>query len=406
MLFGEIVLVALGAIRANKLRSVLTALGIVIGVAAVITMVALGSGAQKSVQDRIQSLGTNLLTVFPARQWMHGVAVDFGSRASLTVGDADSLAREAKSLQAVVPSLQRNLQIQYGSQNNNIAIVGTTPNYVKVNNYTLDAGRMFTAGDDAGRRLVCVIGAAVPTMFNANGAAMIGQTLLIRGIPFQIVGLLTSKGTSGGESDDDERVLIPLSTARYRIFGTDRVGNITVQVGSADSMNVAMLDIERVLRKTHQIRPGDLNDFQIRDRQAFMATFEETTKTFTYLLAGIAAVSLLVGGIGIINIMLVSVTERTREIGTRKALGATRRNIMLQFLVEAMVLCVLGGTLGILLGSGAAITMSKVAGWNTLISPGAVIVAFGFSAGVGVFFGLWPARRAASLDPIVALRYE
>jgi putative ABC transport system permease protein len=405
MLFGEIVLVALGAIRANKLRSVLTALGIVIGVAAVITMVALGSGAQKSVQDRIASLGTNLLSIFPARSFMHGVAVDFGSRASLTVGDADSLTREARTLRAVVPTLQRNLQIQYGSQNNNIRIIGTTANYAKVNNFTVDAGRMFTAGDDAGRRLVAVIGASVPGMFNANGAAMIGQTLLIRGIPFEIVGLLAAKGTSGFENED-EQVLIPLNTARYRIFGTDRVGSITVQAGSPDSMNIAMLDIERVLRKTHQIRPGDDDDFQIRNRMDMLNTFEETTKTFTYLLAGIAAVSLLVGGIGIMNIMLVSVTERTREIGTRKALGATRRNIMLQFLVEAMVLCVLGGTLGILLGSAAAITMSKVAGWNTLISFQAVAVAFLFSAGVGVFFGLWPARRAASLDPIVALRYE
>jgi putative ABC transport system permease protein len=405
MLFGEIVLVALGAIRANKLRSVLTALGIVIGVAAVITMVALGSGAQKSVQDRIQSLGTNLLNVFPARSFMHGVAVDFASRASLTVADADSLARETRTLRAVVPELQRNLQIQYGSQNNNTRILGTTANYATVNNFTVDYGRMFTVGDDAGRRLVAVLGASIPTMFNANAAAMIGQDIQIRGIPFQIVGVLGAKGTSGFENQD-EQVLIPLTTARYRIFGTDRLRDITVQVGSPDSMNIAMLEIERVLRKTHQIRPGDDNDFQIRNRMDFLSTFEETTKTFTYLLAGIAAVSLLVGGIGIMNIMLVSVTERTREIGTRKALGATRNNIMLQFLVEAMVLCVLGGTLGILLGAGAAVTMSKVAGWNTLVSPASVVIAFVFSAGVGVFFGLWPARRAASLDPIVALRYE
>ncbi len=405
MLFGEIVLVALGAIRANKLRSVLTALGIVIGVAAVITMVALGSGAQKSVQDRIQSLGTNLLSIFPARSFMHGVAVDFSSRASLTVDDATALAQGTTTLRAVVPELQRNLQIQFGNQNNNTRIVGTTANYARVNNFTLDAGHMFTVGDDAGRRLVAVIGASIPTMFNANGAAMIGQSLQIRGIPFEIVGVLAAKGTSGFENQD-EQVLIPLTTARYRIFGTDRLRDITVQVSSPDSMNIAMLEIERVLRRTHQIRPGGDNDFQIRNRMDFLATFEETTKTFTYLLAGIAAVSLLVGGIGIMNIMLVSVTERTREIGTRKALGATRNNIMLQFLVEAMVLCVLGGTLGILLGAGAAVTMSKVAGWNTLISPGAVVVAFAFSAGVGVFFGLWPARRAASLDPIVALRYE
>ena len=405
MLFGEIVLVALSAIRANKLRSVLTALGIVIGVAAVITMVALGNGAQKSVQDRIQALGTNLLSIFPGHSLVHGVAVDFGSRANLTVDDARALEQGAPSLAAVVPELSRNLQIQYGNQNQNTQIVGTTANYATVNNFTVEAGHMFTRGDDEGRRRVAVIGASIPDMFNANGAAMIGQEIQIRGIPFEVVGLLGPKGAQGFQNQD-EQILIPLTTARYRIFGTDRVRDINVQVRSADSVNIAMLEIERALRKTHQIQPGQDDDFQIRNRQEFLATFEETTKTFTYLLAGIAAVSLLVGGIGIMNIMLVSVTERTREIGTRKALGATRHNIMLQFLVEAMVLCTLGGTLGILLGSAAALTMSKVAGWNTLISPTAIMVAFVFSAGVGVFFGLWPARRAASLDPIVALRYE
>jgi putative ABC transport system permease protein len=405
MLFGETVMVALQAIRANKLRSVLTALGIVIGVGAVITMVALGSGAQKSVQDRIQALGTNLLSIFPGRSMMRGVAVSFDTRASLTVDDDTALVHGTTTLSAVVPEMSRNLQIQYGNQNQNTSIVGTTANYATVNNYETDAGRMFTQGDDEGRRRVAVLGASIPDMFNANGAAMIGQSVQIRGIPFEIVGVLKAKGAQGF-MNQDEQILIPLTTARYRIFGTDRLRDINVQVRNPDSVNIAMLEIERVLRRTHQIRPGGDNDFQIRNRQEFLATFEETTKTFTYLLAGIAAVSLVVGGIGIMNIMLVSVTERTREIGTRKALGATRRNIMLQFLVEAVTLCMLGGTLGILCGAGLALTMSKLAGWNTFVSPWAVIVAFGFSAGVGIFFGLWPARRAASLDPIVALRYE
>ncbi len=405
MLFGEIVMVALGAIRANKLRSVLTALGIVIGVAAVITMVALGSGAQKAVQDRIQALGTNLLSIYPGQSFMRGVAVSFDTRASLTMDDALALSQGASTLTAVVPEMSRNLQVKYGNQNSNVSIVGTTPNYAQVNNFKIEAGRMFTAGDDEGRRRVAVIGASIPTMFNANGAAMIGQEILIRGIPFEIVGLLGAKGAQGF-MNQDEQILIPLNTARYRVFGTDRLRSINVQVRSTDSVGVAMLEIERVLRRTHQIRPGGDNDFQIRNRTEFLATFEETTKTFTYLLAGIAAVSLIVGGIGIMNIMLVSVTERTREIGTRKALGATRRNIMLQFLVEAVTLCLLGGTIGILLGSGLAIAMAKLAGWNTVISPASIAIAVAFSAGVGIFFGLWPARRAALLDPIVALRYE
>ncbi|MBI2402397.1 MAG: ABC transporter permease [Gemmatimonadetes bacterium] len=405
MLFGEIVMVALQAIRANKLRSVLTALGIVIGVAAVITMVALGSGAQKAVQDRIQALGTNLLSIFPGRTFMRGVAVAFDTRANLTMDDATALARGTTTLRAVVPEMSRNLQVQYGNQNNNVRILGTTANYAEVNNFTPLAGNMFSAGQDDGRQRVAVLGASIPTMFNVNPMAMIGQTIQIRGIAFEIVGVLNPKGT-GGFDNQDERILIPLQTARYRIFGTDRVGNITVQVAHPDSVNIAMLEIERVLRRTHQIRPGADNDFQIRNRMEFLATFEETTKTFTFLLAGIAAVSLLVGGIGIMNIMLVSVTERTREIGTRKALGATRKNIMLQFLVEAVTLCLLGGTIGILTGAGTAVAMAKLAGWNTLVSPMSVVVAFAFSAGVGIFFGLWPARRAAMLDPIVALRYE
>ncbi len=405
MLFGEIVMVALQAIRANKLRSVLTALGIVIGVGAVITMVALGNGAQKSVQDRIQALGTNLLSIFTGHSFMRGVAVSFDARASLTVDDATALSKDATTLSAVEPEMSRNLQIQYGSTNQNVQIVGTTANYTAVNNFQIDAGRMFTPGDDEGRRRVAVLGASIPDMFNANGAAMIGQEIQIRGIPFEIVGVLRAKGAQGF-MNQDEQILIPLTTARYRMFGTDRLRSINVQVRNTDSMNVAMLEIERILRRTHQIRPGGDNDFQIRNRTEMLATFEETTKTFTYLLAGIAAVSLVVGGIGIMNIMLVSVTERTREIGTRKALGATRRNIMLQFLVEAVTLCMLGGTLGILSGVGLAFTMSKLAHWNTFISWWSVIIAFAFSAGVGIFFGLWPARRAASLDPIVALRYE
>ncbi len=405
MLFGETVMVALQAIRANKLRSVLTALGIVIGVGAVITMVALGSGAQKAVQDRIQALGTNLLSIFPGRSFMRGVAVSFDTRASMTVDDATALEQGTTTLSAVVPEMSRNLQIQYGNQNQNVSVIGTTANYTTVNNYKVEAGQMFTAGDDGGRRRVAVLGASIPTMFNANGAAMIGQTIQIRGIPFEITGVLGAKGAQGF-MNQDEQILIPLTTARYRMFGTDRLRDINVQVRNNDSVNVAMLEIERVLRRTHQIQPGGDNDFQIRNRTEFLATFEETTKTFTYLLAGIAAVSLIVGGIGIMNIMLVSVTERTREIGTRKALGATRKNIMLQFLVEAVTLCMLGGTLGILAGAGTAFAMSKLAGWNTFISPLSVIVAFAFSAGVGIFFGLWPARRAAMLDPIVALRYE
>ncbi len=403
MLLGEIIQVALSAIRANKLRSLLTMLGIIIGVGAVITMVALGSGAQKSVQDRIQALGPTLLSIFPGQNFRGGVAIS--GAVSLTYDDDTALANNIRYVTDVVPELTRNMQVQYGAQNININVVGSTPNYVPVHNYSVTAGRMFTAGDDNSRQRYAVLGSQVPTDLNANGVAMIGQTIQIRGIQFEIIGLLSEKGSQGFQNPD-EQVLIPYQTARYRVVGTDRLRQITVKVADLSSMTLAMIEIERVLRRAHKIRPGGDNDFQIRNQTDVLSTFQQTTETFKYLLAGIAAVSLLVGGIGIMNIMLVSVTERTREIGVRKALGATRGNILFQFLVEALVLCLAGGITGILLGSFGALALSALMHWNTLISPYAILLAFFFSALVGLFFGIWPAKRAASLDPIQALRYE
>ena len=403
MLLDETVRVALQAIRANKLRSLLTALGIIIGVGAVITMIALGTGARKAVEARIQALGPTLLTVFAGQGFRGGIA--FTDRVSLTMDDDTALAQGARYLSAVVPELARNLQVQRGSQNVNVNVVGTTPDYVPVRGYTVTAGRMFTAGEDQARRRYAVLGSSLPDMFNSNPAAMIGQEIQIRGIPFEIVGILSEKG-SQGFNNPDEQVYIPLQTARYRIMGTDRLRSITAKVADIEDMNLAMIEIERVLRRQHKIRPGGENDFQIRNQTDVLATFQQTTQTFGFLLAGIAAVSLLVGGIGIMNIMLVSVTERTREIGVRKALGATKRNILLQFLVEALVLCLVGGTAGVLLGSLGAVVLSKFAHWNTTISAFSIFLAFAFSAVVGLFFGIYPARRAAALDPIVALRYE
>ena len=403
MLLGEIIQVALSAIRANKLRSLLTMLGIIIGVGAVITMVALGSGAQKSVQDRIQALGPTLLSIFPGQNFRGGVAITQAQ--SLTYDDDTALANNIRYVTDVVPELTRNMQVQYGAQNINVSVVGSTPNYVPVHNYSVTAGRMFTAGDESSRQRYAVLGSQIPTDLNANGVAMIGQQIMIRGIPFEIIGLLSEKGSQGFQNPD-EQILIPYQTARYRVVGTDRLRQITVKVADLNSMTLAMIEIERVLRRAHKIRPGADNDFQIRNQTDVLSTFQQTTETFKFLLAGIAAVSLLVGGIGIMNIMLVSVTERTREIGVRKALGATRGNILFQFLVEALVLCLAGGVTGILLGSLAALLLSTLMHWNTLISPYAILLAFFFSALVGLFFGIWPAKRAASLDPIQALRYE
>ena len=285
--------------------------------------------------------------------------------------------------------------------------MGTTPNYDEVRNYTLPYGRMFTEGDDQQRQRYAVLGADVPTLLETNPAALISQTILIRGIPFEVIGILSRKGSSSGSFQNvDEQILIPLATAQYRILGSNRLRSITVEVAEGVPMEQGMVDLERVMRREHKIRPGGPNDFMIRNQMELLATQQQTTEVFGSLLAGIAAVSLIVGGIGIMNIMLVSVTERTREIGVRKALGATRLNIMLQFLIEALVLCLMGGIIGIGIGMWTSDIMASKYGWNTLISGDAIVMAFGFSAAVGVVFGLWPAYRAARLDPIIALRYE
>jgi putative ABC transport system permease protein len=404
MLFGEILQVALGAIRANKLRSFLTALGIVIGVGAVITMVALGTGARKAVQAQIESLGTNLLTIYPGQGFHRGRAG--ADRAAITSDDAAALHEDATGFSAIVPELRANRQVKYGNQNLNVSVTGTVPEYVLVNRFDVQVGRMFSVGDDESRKRVAALGYAIPNMLGTTPELLIGKSISIGGIPFEIVAVLGEKGAQGSWRNPDEIVLIPLQTAQFRLMGTDRLGSITVEVADPNSITIAMLEIERIMRREHAIGPGADNDFQILRRAQFLATLEDTTQTFTWLLASIAAVSLLVGGIGIMNIMLVSVTERTREIGVRKALGATRQNIMLQFLIEAVVLCMLGGVLGIVVGSGGAVALSRLANWNTLLSAGAIIIAFSFSALVGIFFGLWPARRAARLDPIEALRYE
>ena len=399
----ETIGVAFGAIRANPLRSFLTMLGMVIGVGAVITMVALGTGAQAAVEEQIQSLGTDLLAIYPGQSFMHGVAR--GDRVSVTMDDAEALAIDGYALRAVVPEMSRRQQIEYGNANASVNVMASTAEYIEIQNQPIVAGKMFTEADSDQRRRVVVLGSSVPEMLGGNGVAMIGQQLSIRGIPFEIIGLLDEKGAQG-HNNPDEQVLIPLKTGQFRVFGTDRLRAITVQVVDQDSMMVAMIGIERVMRREHGIQPGATNDFQIRDRTEFLAAQQETAQTFTFLLAGIAAVSLLVGGIGIMNIMLVSVTERTREIGIRKALGARRRTILLQFLVEAVTLCVVGGTIGVVAGAGTAVALARFQGWNTLVSVESVVVAFVFSAVIGVFFGMWPARRAALMDPIVALGHE
>jgi len=399
---SEIMRAALESIRANLFRAALTMLGVIIGVAAVITMVALGSGAQRAIDDQLKALGANQLTISAGLWFMRGVS---RQQNNLTIEDAEVLGREAVHLTAVVPEMSIREQVKSGNRNLNVSITGTTANFADVNAYTVAAGRMFSASDDAARRRVVVVGAEVPGMLDIDAAEMVGRTLLIRSVPFEVVGVFAPKGAVGMSNPDDD-VWVPLQTARHRLTGNDRLQSISVEVAPSATIEQAMVDIERILRRAHGILPGRDNDFAIFDRKTFFNARAEATEIFSYLLASIAGVSLIVGGIGIMNIMLVTVTERTREIGIRKALGATRTSIMLQFLVESVTLCVLGGVLGIALGAGLSALLAKFAGWQTWVTPGSVLLSFGFSAAVGLLFGMMPARRASRLDPIEALRYE
>ncbi|HEX5759447.1 MAG TPA: ABC transporter permease [Thermoanaerobaculia bacterium] len=402
MLVFEILRVALNAIRVNKLRSLLTTLGVVIGIAAVITMVALGEGAQRTVEERLRGLGANLLTVRPGQSFAGGVG---RGQAQLSVDDAEALLERPVHVRDVAPESQGRLQVEHGAANANLEVVGTWPSHFTLNNFALAGGRLFTAAEDRGRRRVAVLGALAGDELGVPATALLGETVRLGGIPFRVVGVLAEKGGQGF-SNPDESIYVPLATAQLRVFGEDRVRSIAVQAVSAEAMDDAMAEVDRVLRREHRLRPGQDADFNVSDQATLLTTMQETTRTFSFLLAGIAAISLLVGGIGIMNIMLVSVTERTREIGLRKSLGARRRDILLQFLIEALVLCLAGGALGLLLGIGGSLALSRLAGWTLAVAPESVLVAFGFAAAVGVFFGLWPARRAAALEPIEALRYE
>jgi putative ABC transport system permease protein len=402
MLFFEIIRVALQAINANKMRSILTMLGIVIGVAAVITMVALGTGAQRSVEAQLQALGTNVLTVRPGQGWHRGVRSG-SSRMYLT--DAYAVEDRADAILLAAPEMVSSAQVEFNRSNASIRVTGTTANFAELNGFEAEYGRFFTAEEDAGRRRVAVLGGTVPEVFDSTPLEMLGQRISIRNVTFEVVGVLEAKGGSGW-FNQDERIFIPVQAAQFRIMGTDRIGSFNVKIADGYSATAAMGQIEQVMRREHKLRVGDDNDFYVQDRAELMGTMQEATQTFTFLLAGIAAVSLLVGGIGIMNIMLVSVTERTREIGIRMAMGATRRQVLTQFLLEALVLCLVGGFLGIALGFGASKTLANLANWSTAVSPESVGMAVIFSAVVGLFFGAWPARRAASLDPIDALRHE
>ena len=399
----ETIRVALGSIRANALRSGLTTLGIVIGTGAVITMVALGEGAQRQVQQQIENMGTNILTVRPGQGMFRGVAS--GSR-RLEEDDALALRTQIGDRYEIAPEIESRLQVSYLRWNSSNSVVGTWPSFFPLQSHELAYGRFFDEGEVQGRRRVAVLGSNVPDDLGTPAGLLVGRDIQIRGIGFEVIGVLKEKGGAMWMQPDDQ-IFIPLSTAMYRVMGgRDRLRSIYVAAPSPDELDPAWAEIDQVIRREHRILPTQEADFSIQQSSEMLETFNETTQTFAMLLAGIAGVSLLVGGIGIMNIMLVSVTERTREIGVRKALGATRKTILFQFLIEALVLCVLGGILGVSAGFGSAQLITQVYGSQTAVAPEAVAVALGFSAAIGLFFGIWPARRASILDPIDALRYE
>ncbi len=397
--------VALEGLAANKLRSALTMLGVIIGVGAVICMLAIAKGAQQQTMDRIQSMGTNVLIVMPGQSRTGAVRGGFGSRSSLTLEDAQALPKKCESVVKAVPEVRRSQQVKYGNQNTNTTIFGTTPDYPQVRDYEVAEGRFITTQDVDGKRKMAVIGPTTATnLFGATDP--VGRSISIAGSKFKVVGLMKSKGASGGFGDPDDQIFIPVTTAMRRLFGTLYVNMISVQAKTMEALPVASSEVETQLRKRHHLADNQDSDFIIRNQAEFMEMAEETSKVFTLLLAGIASVSLLVGGIGIMNIMLVSVTERTREIGIRKALGARGHDILLQFLIESLVLSLLGGILGIVFGVLGSMIIGKLGGWSVAVSVQSIVLSFSFAAFVGIFFGLYPAGQAAKLNPIDALRYE
>ncbi len=403
--FGTLLEIGLQALTRNLMRSALTVLGIVIGVAAVIATLAIGQGAREAVQAQIRTLGANVMTVMPGTVTAGGARMGMGGITTMTPEDAEAIAKECPAIVAVSPSVRRGAQIVYGNQNWGTTVQGVAPAYLDIRQWPVENGAMFTDSDVRGTAKVCVLGSKVrDQLFGTEDP--VGQTIRIKDMPFKVVGVLSYKGGQGMGGDQDDVVLIPWTTAQRKLLGITHLQGINVSAASQAQVTQAQDQITQLLRQRHKIREGDNDDFFIFTQLDIASTAESTSKVMTTLLASIAAVSLLVGGIGIMNIMLVSVTERTREIGIRRALGARRRDVLVQFLVEATFLSLAGGAIGAAIGVGTAKAITNIARWPTAVQPEVVILALAFASLVGVFFGFYPAKRAADLDVIESLRYE
>lgn len=405
MLFSESFQMALTSLYANKMRSLLTMLGIIIGVGAVIALVSVGMGVRSNVTSSIASLGSNMLIVSPGSSNRGGVRGAAGSMQTLKYDDAKAIKDKIKNIDFVSPSVSSSYQIVYGNNNWNTSVQGVTPEFLSIRSLSIGYGSFVSTDDMNKRNRVAVIGTTVASNLFAKDNP-VGKNIRINNQPYKVIGLLESKGQSSVGQDQDDVIYIPLTTAQERMLGITYVQSINVQVSSQEKMEQVQAEIENLLRSRHHIVAGKDDDFHVRNLTSLMETVSQSTSMLTMLLGAIAGISLIVGGIGIMNIMMVSVTERTREIGIRKALGATFMNIMTQFLIESMVIGIIGGIIGIVFGCAASKVIAQLGDFTTVITITPIIVSFIFSVGIGLFFGIYPARKAAKLDPIEALRYE
>lgn len=406
--FSSTVRISLRALKVNRMRSGLTMLGIIIGVGAVITMLAVGTGARKQIAEQISSMGSNLLIIIPGATTQGGVRMGMGTQSTLTLGDAEAIQKECTAVAEAAPVLNGTAQVVYGHQNWATGVFGTTPGMLSVRDWSLSSGRLLSQQDVKSATKVCILGqTVVDNLFGDMDP--IGQVIRIKKVPFQVVGVLERKGQSPMGQDQDDTIHVPVTTAQKKLFGTTLPGmvrQIIVKARSAEDLSRAEKQVTELLGQRHRIGPRQDNDFTVRNLTQIMQTREQSTKVMTLLLGAIASVSLVVGGIGIMNIMLVSVTERTREIGIRMAVGARTWDIRFQFIIEALTLSLIGGIAGIVIGVAGSKILSAFMGWSTIISPFSIFLSFGFSGFVGIFFGFYPAYKASQLNPIQALRYE
>jgi putative ABC transport system permease protein len=405
MKWKNLVKVAFKSIIKNKMRTLLTMLGIIIGVGAVIVMVAIGKGAEQRIQNQIASMGTNLIMIFPGSMQSRGVRMGPDTGVQLTLDDVDRLKKNSTLVDAVSPVVRAGVQVIGGSGNWNTGVYGGSEQYLEIRDWPLVSGENFSSSDIRAQNKVCIVGQTIVKNLFADEDP-VGQQLRLRNVPFKIIGVLKERGQNAFGMDQDDVIIAPYSTVLYRLSGHVHLNQIITRAVSLGQMAQAQAEITAIMREAHKLQEGEDDDFTVRNQTDIAATAQETSSVLTMLLASIASISLLVGGIGIMNIMLVSVTERTHEIGIRMAIGARSRDILVQFLIEAIVLSLSGGLIGVLVGFLATWIVNLATEWNTVIAPANVLLSFGFAGAVGVFFGYYPARKAAALNPIEALRYE